>query len=281
MFSGVIVDLWSKRLLLIYSNVARCLLAIGIPASRAITSTALILDQHLLRHGEPVLRHHRCRDRALRRADGSAHRRQQRLQPGRHRVAAHRHDLPRADPVADASAPTWLFVIAALMFAVAVGCAWLMPPIPEDDAAPDRSWPDVPRAAQAPRANTSRRCARCARDPVALARADPLRDRQLARAALRGARPSLHAGGARGRARQGRDDLRARRRRRHPRAAGTARDRRALRQEPHRHHRALRPRRSACSPSRSSSPSPTSCAATENLNPFARDGRRASRSSCS
>ena len=36
-FSGVIVDLWSKRLLLIYTNVARMLLAIA-SCSRATTS---------------------------------------------------------------------------------------------------------------------------------------------------------------------------------------------------------------------------------------------------
>jgi MFS family permease len=38
---------------------------------------------------------------------------------------------------------TWVFVIAAAMFAVSVLCAWLMPPISDDDAAPDRSWPDL------------------------------------------------------------------------------------------------------------------------------------------
>jgi Na+/melibiose symporter-like transporter len=36
----------------------------------------------------------------------------------------------------------WLFVVAAIMFAISVVCAWLMPPIPDDhDGAGERPWP--------------------------------------------------------------------------------------------------------------------------------------------
>jgi hypothetical protein len=35
----------------------------------------------------------------------------------------------------------WLFVICSAMFGVSVLCAYLMPPIADDDDAPDRSWP--------------------------------------------------------------------------------------------------------------------------------------------
>ena len=53
---------------------------------------------------------------------GSADRREQHVQHGRHRIAARRHDLPRADPPADGRATAdVLFVIAAVMFAVVGG----------------------------------------------------------------------------------------------------------------------------------------------------------------
>jgi MFS family permease len=53
------------------------------------------------------------------------------------------------------------------MFAVAVLCAYLMPPIPNDDAAPDRSWPKFSELRQAARdyAGTLRTLRK---DPVAL-----------------------------------------------------------------------------------------------------------------
>jgi Na+/melibiose symporter-like transporter len=35
----------------------------------------------------------------------------------------------------------WLFIICSAMFGVSVLCAYLMPPIADDDEAPDRSWP--------------------------------------------------------------------------------------------------------------------------------------------
>ena len=75
-FSGVIVDLWSKRLLLIYTNLARMLLAVLLPPLARPRRPAHP-HQRLLRHGEPVLRDDgRCHG-AVCRAKGSAHRREQ------------------------------------------------------------------------------------------------------------------------------------------------------------------------------------------------------------
>jgi MFS family permease len=39
--------------------------------------------------------------------------------------------------------PAWLFLIGAVMFGISVLCAYLMPPIAHDDAAPDRQWPSA------------------------------------------------------------------------------------------------------------------------------------------
>ena len=43
-FSGVIVDLWSKRLLLIYTNAARCLLAVAFLFSRDHVSLLILIS---------------------------------------------------------------------------------------------------------------------------------------------------------------------------------------------------------------------------------------------
>ena len=79
------------------------------------------------------------------------------------------------------------------MFGLSVLCACLMPPIPQTDAAPDRSLPTLGelRAAGGDYANTLRTLAK---DAVVDAGADPLCDGQLAGAAVRGAGAALHAG---------------------------------------------------------------------------------------
>src|SRR4029078_9686526 len=61
---------------------------------------------------------------------------------------------------------SWLFFIASCIFGVAVLCASLMPPIRDDDSAPDQQWPSVRqlRSAGGDYFNTLRTLVR---DPVA------------------------------------------------------------------------------------------------------------------
>ena len=139
-FSGVLVDLWSKRLLLIYSNVARCLLAIGFLLARD-NAPALILISVFFATASQVFGTTDAvtvpsvvpKDQLI--AANSVF---SLAVTGSQLIGM----IFLAPILLPTIGPIWLFVIAALMFAVAVACAFLMPPIPHDDAAPDRSWPE-------------------------------------------------------------------------------------------------------------------------------------------
>jgi|CXWL01.1.fsa_nt_gi DHA3 family macrolide efflux protein-like MFS transporter len=138
-FSGVLVDMWSKRLLLIYTNVARMLLAIcfllsrdhfgGLIAISIFFATASqffgttdavtvpsVVPKHQLMAANSVF------SMAV---TGS-------------QLIGMIFLAPILLPTIGA---TWIFVVGSVMFAVAVVCAYLMPPIADDDEAPDRSLP--------------------------------------------------------------------------------------------------------------------------------------------
>ncbi len=138
-FSGVLVDMWSKRLLLIYTNVARMLLAIcfllsrdhfgGLIAISIFFATASqffgttdavtvpsVVPKHQLMAANSVFS-----------------------------MAVTGSQLIGMIFLAPILLPTigaaWIFVVGSIMFGAAVVCAYLMPPIVDDDEAPDRSLP--------------------------------------------------------------------------------------------------------------------------------------------
>ena len=100
-FSGVLVDLWSKRLLLIYTNVARGLLAICFLFSRDHVLLLILISIFFATSSQVFGTTDAVTVPSVvpkEPADGG----EQHVQHGRHRLPAHRHDLPGADPAADA-----------------------------------------------------------------------------------------------------------------------------------------------------------------------------------
>lgn len=165
--SGVLVDMWSKRLLLIYTNVARGVLAIcfliaqdHVVALIAIsvffaTSSQLFGTTDAVTVPSVVPRDQLISANSL-----------FNLAVTGSQLAGMIFLAPIVLPAFGDDGPTVLFIIAAGMFAVSVACAYLMPPIPADDAAPDKSWPDLRemRDAAGDYVNTLRTLSR---DPVA------------------------------------------------------------------------------------------------------------------
>jgi MFS family permease len=140
-FSGVLVDMWSKRLLLIYTNVARMLLAICFLLSRdhfggliAISIFFATASQFFGTTDAVTVPSVVSKDQLM-----SAN--------SVFSMAVTGSQLIGMIFLAPILLPTigslWLFVVASIMFAVSVLCAYLMPPIPDDDAAPDRSLPTL------------------------------------------------------------------------------------------------------------------------------------------
>ncbi|HLB23067.1 MAG TPA: MFS transporter [Dehalococcoidia bacterium] len=138
-FSGVLVDMWSKRLLLIYTNVARLLLAVLFLLSRehfggliAISIFFATASQFFGTTDAVTVPSVVPKDQLM-----SAN--------SVFSMAVTGSQLIGMIFLAPILLPTigamWLFIVAAVMFAVSVVCAYLMPPIADDDAAPDRSWP--------------------------------------------------------------------------------------------------------------------------------------------
>lgn len=164
-FSGVIVDLWSKRLLLIYTNLIRALLAICFLVARDHVSALILISVFFATASQffgttdavtvpSVVEHDQliaANSMFSMAVTGS-------------QLAGMIFLAPILLPTVGAS---WLFLIASLMFVIAVGCAWAMPPIEGQHGADDhRQWPTFSqlRAAAGDYANTLRGFAR---DPVA------------------------------------------------------------------------------------------------------------------
>ncbi len=138
-FSGVIVDLWSKRLLLIYTNVARMLLAIAFLLSRdhfvglIVISVFFATASQFFGTTDAVTVPSVVPKSQLMAANSVFS------------MAVTGSQLIGMIFLAPILLPTlgaeWIFIIGSAMFAIAVLCAWLMPPIVDDDEAPDRSMP--------------------------------------------------------------------------------------------------------------------------------------------
>ena len=138
-FSGVLVDMWSKRLLLIYTNVARMLLAIAFLLSRdhfvglIVISIFFATASQFFGTTDAVTVPSVVSKDQLMSANSVFS------------MAVTGSQLIGMIFLAPILLPTigamWLFIICAAMFGVSVLCAYLMPPIADDDEAPDRSWP--------------------------------------------------------------------------------------------------------------------------------------------
>jgi len=138
-FSGVLVDLWSKRLLLIYTNVARMLLAIAFLFSRDHVSMLILISIFFATSSQffgttdavtvpsvvPKDQLMAANSMFSMAVTGS-------------QLAGMIFLAPILLPTVG---PVWLFALASVMFGISVLCAYLMPPIHHDDDAPDRSWP--------------------------------------------------------------------------------------------------------------------------------------------
>lgn len=138
-FSGVLVDLWSKRLLLMYTNVARMLLAVSFlivrdhVAALILISVFFSISSQLFGTTDAVTVPSVVPKDQLIAANSMFS------------MAVTGSQLIGMIFLAPILLPTlgadWVFLIAVWMFAIAVICAWLMPPIASDDDAPDRSLP--------------------------------------------------------------------------------------------------------------------------------------------
>ncbi len=162
-FSGVLVDLWSKRLLLIYTNVARGLLAIAFLFSRDHVSLLILISVFFATSSQVF----GTTDAVT--VPSVVPKHQLMAANSMFSMAVTGSQLIGMIFLAPILLPTlgeaWLFLIAAVMFGIAVACAYLMPPIPQTDAAPDRSLPTMRelRNAGGDYANTLRTLAK---DPV-------------------------------------------------------------------------------------------------------------------
>jgi MFS family permease len=163
-FSGVMVDLWSKRLLLIYTNVARAMLAICFLFGRDHVS-ALIGVSIFFATASQIFG---TTDAVT--VPSVVPRSQLIAANSMFSMAVTGSQLAGMIFLAPILLPTvgevWLFIIAAVMFAIAAACAWAMPPIEDDDGGPERQWPTFNefRAAAGDYAETLRSLGR---DPVA------------------------------------------------------------------------------------------------------------------
>lgn len=159
-FSGVLVDLWSKRLLLIYANVARLLLAIAFLLSRDHVGLLILISIFFATASQIFGTTDAVTVPSVVPKD------QLMAANSLFSMAVTGSQLIGMIFLAPILLPTlgeaWLFLIAAAMFAVSVVCAYFMAPIHHEDAAPDRQWPtfDAFRGAAGDYAQTMRRLAR-------------------------------------------------------------------------------------------------------------------------
>jgi len=138
-FSGVLVDLWSKRLLLIYANVARLLLAIAFLFSRDHVSLLILISIFFATSSQIFGTTDAVTVPSVVPKD------QLMAANSLFSMAVTGSQLIGMIFLAPILLPTlgeaWLFFIAAAMFAISVACAYFMAPIHHEDAAPDRQWP--------------------------------------------------------------------------------------------------------------------------------------------
>lgn len=140
-FSGVIVDLWSKRLLLIYSNAARAMLAIAFLFSRDHVALLILIsvffatgNQFFATADAVTVPFVVPKDQLI-----SAN--------SLFSMAVTGSQLIGMIFLAPILLPTvgavWLFLLAALMFWVSVLCTYLMSPIKEEHREAPHEWPTV------------------------------------------------------------------------------------------------------------------------------------------
>ncbi len=159
-FSGVLVDLWSKRLLLIYANVARLLLAVAFLFSRDHVGLLIFISIFFATASQIFGTTDAVTVPSVVPKD------QLMAANSLFSMAVTGSQLIGMIFLAPILLPTlgeaWLFLIAAAMFGVSVACAYFMAPIHHDDAAPDRQWPtfDAFRNAAGDYAQTMRNLAR-------------------------------------------------------------------------------------------------------------------------
>jgi MFS family permease len=141
-FSGVLVDLWSKRLLLIYTNVARALLAICFLFARDDVSLLILISvffataSQLFGTTDAVTVPSVVPKDQLISANSVFS-----MAVTGSQLAGMIFLAPIVLPAFGDDGPLVLFIIATVMFGVASLCAYLMPPIEDDDAAQDRQLP--------------------------------------------------------------------------------------------------------------------------------------------
>jgi MFS family permease len=141
-FSGVLVDLWSKRLLLIYTNAARMLLVVCFllarndvmliiliaiffaTASQFFGTTSAVTIPSVVQNDQLI-------------AANSMYS----LSVTASQLAGMIFLAPIILPTPNGE--IWLFAVAAFLFGVSVLAAYFMPPIDDVDAAPDRQWPQL------------------------------------------------------------------------------------------------------------------------------------------
>jgi len=138
-FSGVLVDLWSKRLILIYTNLIRAAIAVAFlfvhedVAMLIILSIFLSTSSQLFSTADAVT------------VPAIVPRDQLISANSMFSMAVTGSQLAGmifiAPIVLPAFGPDVLFVLAVIMFLVASGCAYLMPPWEGDDTSPDRRLP--------------------------------------------------------------------------------------------------------------------------------------------
>jgi MFS family permease len=166
-FSGVIVDLWSKRRLLMYTNLARMVLAVCFLLARGDVSLLILISiffataSQLFGTTDAV-----TVPSVVPRSQLIAANSMFSMAVTGSQLAGMIFLAPIVLPAFGEDGPLVLFIIATVMFGVAVLCAYLMPPIPGDDEAHDRGLPSFKelRDAAGDYLNTVRTLAK---DPVA------------------------------------------------------------------------------------------------------------------
>ncbi len=143
-FSGVIVDVWSKRRLLMYTNVARMMLAICFLFARDHVSLLILISiffataSQLFGTTDAVTVPSVVKRDQLIAANSMFS-----MAVTGSQLAGMIFLAPIVLPAFGSDGPVVLFTIATVMFAISVVCAALMPPIPGDDAAHDRGLPSL------------------------------------------------------------------------------------------------------------------------------------------
>lgn len=140
-FSGVLVDLWSKRQLLIYTNLMRGLLAICFLLAREHFALLILISVFFATASQIF-----GTTSAV--TVPSVVQRDQLIQANSmFSLSVTGSQLIGMIFLAPIMLPTagavWLFIVAAVMFGFSVLCAWLMPPMHDHDESPDRSWPQA------------------------------------------------------------------------------------------------------------------------------------------